>query len=108
MGEQNFEKFCSAASTHLKDVPKKPKKSVAVLGQAGTGKSTLLNCFAGKHVSKTGLTECTDEISMVYGDGPYDFYDVPGSTDARQDFYNIEVLHKLKSLHLVLLVYFER
>jgi len=102
--EQNFDKFCSAAAAHLKDVPKMPKKSVAVLGPSGVGKSTLINAFAGKHVTKIGLSECTNEVSMVFGDGPYDWYDVPGSHDARADFYNIEVLHKLKSLHMVLLV----
>merc|ERR1712012_1463285 len=102
--EQNFDKFCSAAAEHLKKVPKMAKKSIAVLGPSGVGKSTLINAFAGKHVTEIGLAECTDEISMVYGDGPFDFYDVPGSHDARADFYNIESLHKLKALHLVLLV----
>lgn len=102
--EQNFDKFCSAAAEHLKKVPKMAKKSIAVLGPSGVGKSTLINAFAGKHVTEIGLAECTDEISMVYGDGPFDFYDVPGSHDARADFYNIETLHKLKSLHMVFLV----
>jgi len=102
--EQNFDKFCSAAAAHLKDVPKLMKKSVALLGPSGVGKSTVINAFAGKHVTKVDLSECTDEVSMVYGDGPFDFYDVPGSHDARADFYNVEVLHKLKSLHMVLLV----
>jgi len=102
--EQNFDKFCSAAAEHLKAVPKMKKKSVAVLGPSGVGKSTIINAFAGKHVTEIGLAECTDEVSMVYGDGPFDFYDVPGSHDARADFYNVEVLHKLKSLHMVLLV----
>jgi len=113
--EQNFDKFCSAAAEHLKAVPKMKKKSVAVLGPSGVGKSTIINAFAGKHVTEIGLAECTDEVSMVYGDGPFDFYDVPGwhhkravfyNVEAllRADFYNVEVLHKLKSLHMVLLV----
>jgi len=106
--EQNFDKFCSAAAEHLKKVPKMPKKSIAVLGPSGVGKSTVINAFAGKHVTEIGLSECTDEVSMVYGDGPFDFYDVPGSHDARADFYNIETLHKLKSLHMVFLVYESR
>jgi len=106
--EQNFDKFCSAAAEHLKRVPKLPKKSIAVLGPSGVGKSTVINAFAGKHVTEIGLAECTDEVSMVYGDGPFDFYDVPGSHDARADFYNIETLHKLKSLHMVFLVYESR
>jgi len=106
--EQNFDKFCSAAAEHLKGVPKMPKKSIAVLGPSGVGKSTLINAFAGKHVTEIGLAECTDEVSMVFGDGPFDFYDVPGSHDARADFYNVETLHKLKSLHMVFLVYESR
>jgi len=108
MEEQNFDKFCSAAAAHLKSVPKMAKKSVAVLGPSGVGKSTVINAFAGKHVTEIGLSECTAEVSMVYGDGPFDFYDVPGSHDARADFYNVETLHKLKSLHMVLLVYESR
>merc|ERR1712127_403518 len=83
-------------------------KSIAVLGPSGVGKSTLINAFAGKHVTEIGLAECTDEVSMVFGDGPFDFYDVPGSHDARADFYNVETLHKLKSLHMVFLVYESR
>merc|ERR1712129_280095 len=67
-----------------------------------------INAFAGKHVTEIGLAECTDEVSMVFGDGPFDFYDVPGSHDARADFYNVETLHKLKSLHMVFLVYESR
>jgi small GTP-binding protein len=106
--EQNFDKFCSAAAEHLKRVPKMPKKSIAVLGPSGVGKSTVINAFAGKHVTEIGLAECTDEVSMVYGDGPFDFYDVPGSHDARADFYNIETLHKIKSIHMVILVYESR
>lgn len=106
--EQNFEKFCSAAAAHLKKVPKMSKKSIAVLGPSGVGKSTIINAFAGKHVTEIGLSECTDEVSMVYGDGPFDFYDVPGSHDARADFYNIETLHKIKSIHMVILVYESR
>jgi len=104
----NFDKFCSAAAEHLKGVPKRPKKSIAVLGPSGVGKSSLINAFAGKHVTEIGLAECTDEVSMVFGDGPFDFYDVPGSHDARADFYNVETLHKLKSLHMVFLVYESR
>merc|ERR1712008_263473 len=69
--EQNFDKFCSAAAEHLKGVPKMPKKSIAVLGPSGVGKSTLINAFAGKHVTEIGLAECTDEVSMVFGDGPF-------------------------------------
>jgi len=106
--EQNFDKFCSAAAEHLKGVPKMPKKSIAVLGPSGVGKSTLINAIAEKHVTEIGLSECTDEVSMVFGDGPFDFYDVPGSHDARADFYNVETLHKLKSLHMVFLVYESR
>merc|ERR1711935_397357 len=41
--EQNFDKFCSAAAEHLKRVPKLPKKSIAVLGPSGVGKSTVIN-----------------------------------------------------------------
>merc|ERR1711953_366132 len=59
-------------------------------------------------MGEIGLAGCTDEGSMVYGGGPFNFYDVPGSHDARADFYNIETLHKLKSLHMVFLVYESR
>lgn len=105
---ENFTKFCQAAREHLKDVKKLEKYSVAVLGPSGVGKSTIINCFAGYKVAKTGATECTQEISMVHGDADYDFYDVPGNRDHRADFYNVDNLHKLKALHLILVIYESR
>lgn len=106
--KENFSKFCKAAADHLKGVPKMPKKSLAMLGPSGVGKSTLINAFAGKAVAAVGLEECTDNISMVHGEGPYDFYDVPGSHDARADFYKVDKLTKLKSVHMVIVVYESR
>lgn len=105
---ENFQKFCDAAKEHLKDVPKLVKTSVAVLGPSGVGKSTIINALAGKKVAETDVVECTQTISMVHASPEYDMYDVPGSRDERADFYNIDNLHKLKSLHLIMIVYTDR
>lgn len=106
--EENFNKFCAAAAEHLGEVPKLQKHSLAVLGPSGVGKSSIINAFAGKHVTAVGLSETTDDISMVYGEGNYDFYDVPGSHDARADFFKVNNLLKLKSLHMVIIVFESR
>lgn len=105
---ENFDQFCQAARVHLRDVPKKPKTSIAVLGPSGVGKSTIINCFAGKLVTPVDVVECTQKISMVHANEAFDIYDVPGSRDERADFYNIDSLHQLKSLHCVLVVYTDR
>jgi len=106
--DSNFDKFCKAAGKYLRDVPKLKKPSVAVLGLAGVGKSTLINAFAGQHVVAIDVVECTDKISQAYSTDEYDFYDVPGQTDERADFYNIDNLHKIKALHMILVVYTNR
>lgn len=106
--DANFEKFCDAAAKHLTGVPKLPKKSIAVMGGSGQGKSTIINALAGKGVTKVGLSETTDAISLVYSEGPYDFYDVPGAHEARNDFNRIDNLMKIKQVHMVLLVYMQR
>lgn len=106
--DANFQKFCEAAGSFLKDVPKKSNISIAVLGMSGVGKSTLINAFANREVAETDVVECTQVISKAYSCQEWDFYDVPGQTDERADFYNVQNLHELKSLHLIFCVYNER
>merc|ERR1719223_1529385 len=105
---ENFQKFCDAASEYLKEVPKLKTTSIAVLGPSGVGKSTIINAFAGKRGAATDVVACTQTISMVHASPEYDMYDVPGSRDERADFYNIDNLHQLKSLHLIMVVYTDR
>merc|ERR1711865_252958 len=105
---ENFTKFCDAAKEYLRDVPKMKTTSIAVLGPSGVGKSTIINAFAGRKVTEVDVVECTQLISMVHASPEYDMYDVPGSRDERADFYNIDNLHKLKSLHCIMVVYTDR
>lgn len=44
----------------------------------------------------------------MYSGDHIDFYDVPGTHDHRKDFYTLQRLHTLKTLHMVLLVYESR
>jgi len=108
ISDSNFDKFCKAAGQFLRDVPKLKQRSIAVLGLAGAGKSTLINAFAGQHVVAIDVVECTDKISQAYCTDEYDFYDTPGQTDERADFYNVDNLLKLKALHMILVVYTDR
>merc|ERR1712130_955747 len=105
---ENFQKFCDAAGEHMKNVPKLRTCSIAVLGPSGVGKSTIINGLAGREVTAVDVIECTQKISMVHATDEWDMYDVPGSRDERADFYNIDNLHKLAALHLIVVVYTDR
>lgn len=108
--KQVFSRFCELAkeSSTLNKVPKMKKASLAFLGPSGVGKSTLINALAGREVAETDVLECTQNISMVHASEQFDMYDVPGNRDERADFYNLDHLHKLKSLHVILVVYESR
>jgi len=110
VSSNNFDKFCNGAAKKLSklEIHKRSKKSIAVLGPSGVGKSTIINTFAGMTVTQTGLSECTEDFSLVYSNGEIDFYDVPGTHDHRKDFYTLQRLHTLKTLHMVLIVYESR
>lgn len=105
-----FNTFLASAANDadLQKIPKSVKFSLAVLGQSGVGKSTIINSYVGKDVAEVGKVETTQNITIVEGNAEYDFYDVPGSHDDRADFYHLDKLQKLKTLHVILVVYENR
>jgi len=103
-----FDRFCVMASSNCANITKQQRQSIAVVGPSGVGKSTILNALAGQKVAEVGVTECTQKVSMVHAGPEYDMYDIPGNRDERADFYNIDNLHKLTSLHCIMVVYTDR
>lgn len=101
-----FNTFLDSASNDpaLMKIPKSAKFSLAVLGQSGVGKSTIINSYVGKDVTAVGKVETTQNITLVEGNAEYDFFDVPGCHDDRADFYQLDKLQKLKTLHVILVV----
>jgi ATPase subunit of ABC transporter with duplicated ATPase domains len=73
--------------------PRYPKASVAVLGMAGTGKSSLINVLVGEKVAETGTAVCTDKFQLVHQGQRTDYYDVPGADD-RYSYYNVQRLQQ--------------
>ena len=87
--------------------PRYPKASVAVLGMAGTGKSSLINVLVGEKVAETGTAVCTDKFQLVHQGQRTDYYDVPGADD-RYSYYNVQRLQQAQPLHLIVILYIKR
>jgi small GTP-binding protein len=88
----------------LKSQPRYRKASIAVLGAAGVGKSTLINKLVGKHVTEVGTSVTTAEFKLVHNGLRTDYYDVPGADD-RYSYYNVGTLQQAQPLHLIILLY---
>ena len=91
----------------LKKPPKLPKVSVAILGGAGTGKSTLINKLVGKKVARVGTSVTTFEFKCVHEGELTNYYDIPGSDD-RYSYYNVKSLEQAQPLHLIIVLYTKR
>jgi predicted GTPase len=52
--------------------------SGALIGQSGTGKSSLINAFIGENICDTGTVETTLEKSGPFSKNGVSFYDLPG------------------------------
>jgi len=101
-----FATFCEKVEK-LPDAPKTKKPSVAVVGQNGVGKSSLINTLVGFEVTETGEVDTTKVISKCYESKNTEFFDVPGDTPARS-YYNLKELMHFREMHLILLVYSTR
>jgi len=89
----------------LPPVPKTKKRSVAVVGKCGAGKSTLINKVFNTSC-KTSPLRCTDGCDKVYEDNKIDIFDVFGSNDT-ESYNNMKCLLRIKQLHLIVCVYTE-
>lgn len=69
---------------YLKKLSEKGRKyrnttvSGALIGQSGSGKSSLINALVGEDICDTGIVETTMEKSGPYSKNGVSFYDLPG------------------------------
>merc|ERR1719305_2161495 len=101
-----FQKFCSKVE-QVPDVPKTKKPSVAVLGQNGVGKSSLINALADKFVTPEGVIDTTTVVSKVYESPTTEYWDVPGCNEERS-YTNLKQIMAIKEMHLIIIMYVDR
>merc|ERR1719198_2861468 len=101
-----FQKFCCKVQ-EVKDVTKTQKPSMAVLGQAGVGKSSLINALAEMFVTPEGVVDTTTVVSKVHETPMTEYWDVPGCTDERS-YTDLEHILAIKQMHLILIMYVDR
>lgn len=75
------------AETHIKEFIENLRKDyearqnaiidIAISGQSGSGKSSLINAIVGRKVAEVGITETTTQIKS-YKSGGINFFDLPG------------------------------
>lgn len=91
----------------MPDQAKTPKPSVAVVGQNGVGKSSLINAIVGKKVTPVGIIDTTKETGRVYECGDFEIWDVPGCSEERS-FSNLRTIMAIREMYFILIVYIDR
>jgi len=101
-----FQSFCDEVAK-ISQPPKTAKPSVAVLGQNGVGKSSLINALVGNQVTPTGIVDTTKIAFKSYESATTEFWDVPGCSEARA-YTNLKSIMAIKEMHFILIVYIDR
>ena len=101
-----FQEFCDKVAS-LPEAPKTEKPSVAVLGQNGVGKSSLVNALVGEEVTPVGIVDTTKVVCKCYENATMEFWDVPGCSEERS-YTNLRSIMAIKEMHLILIVYIDR
>src|SRR5699024_2957671 len=78
---------------------------IGIIGDSGTGKSSLINAIAGKYVAETGATETTNEPQEItLENGQVTFVDLPGCGTRKWPLKNYVHRLSLESYDAFLLV----
>jgi len=101
-----FQKFCQQVEK-VEGVAKTQKPSVAVLGQNGVGKSSLINALAEQFVTPEGVIDTTTVVSKVYESPTTEYWDVPGCNEERS-YTNLKQIMAIKEMHLIIIMYVDR
>lgn len=83
---------------------KSSKRSVAIVGARGNGKSSILNALTGLEIAVSGNVETTMTTSKVFESASCEIWDVPGET-ADKSAFNLKTLLRVKRSHVVIITY---
>ena len=101
-----FQAFCDKVA-EIQTSKKTAIPSVAVVGQNGVGKSSMINSLVGKEVTCTGVVDTTKNVYMCHENSHAQFYDVPGCSDERA-YTNLKSIMAMKEMHLIMITYIDR
>lgn len=74
--KQTLSSIIEKSNNNYEDL-KNAKVRIAISGQSGSGKSSMINAIIGKKVADVGSTETTQKIKSYFHNG-LEFADLPG------------------------------